>query len=150
MVVVVGVHIRGHLSLVLLSGCVFFIQVIWAPKRGITINFLFRIFLVEERSSGSDQWVWMFLLGLGPAKITLWAPPSWQSPQARVTSVNYFSSLRSSKEEKWKFFSDILMLEKSEVNVFRIVKCLVTALCCYPNVKWEIRDFHLSTHFLAV
>ena len=24
------------------------------------------------------------------------------------------------------------------------------ALCCYPNVKWEIRDFHLSTHFLAV
>ena len=25
-----------------------------------------------------------------------------------------------------------------------------TAQCCYPNVKWEIREFHLSTHFLAV
>ena len=24
------------------------------------------------------------------------------------------------------------------------------ALCWYPNVKWEIRDFHHSTHFFAV
>ena len=24
------------------------------------------------------------------------------------------------------------------------------ALYSYPNVKWEIRDFHHSTHFLAV
>ena len=23
------------------------------------------------------------------------------------------------------------------------------ALCCYPNVKWEIGEFHHSTHFLA-
>ena len=29
---------------------------------------------VEEKSSGSYQWVWMFVLWLGPAKITLWAP----------------------------------------------------------------------------
>ena len=77
------------------------------------------------------------------------------SPQLTIpTGQSHISQLflisQVFKGGEVKVFSDILMLEKSEVNVFRIVKCLVTALCCYPNVKWEIRDFHLSTHFLAV
>ena len=53
------------------------------------------------------------------------------SPQLTIpTGQSHISQLflisQVFKGGEVKVFSDILMLEKSEVNVFRIVKCLVT------------------------
>ena len=49
---------------------------------------------------------------------------------------------KKNDEEKGNEFDEVI---QQFINMF-----ICNALCCYPNVKWEIRDFHHSTHFLAV
>ena len=66
-----------------------FQQQIRAPKKVLTI------FLLGEQTSNLDQGMGVFVCGLQPTRIALWASISRPSSQARVTSVNSSSSLMS-------------------------------------------------------
>ena len=59
------------------------------PKKG-TDNFL-----IGEQTSNLDQGMGVFVCGLQPTRIALWASIGRPSSQARVTSVNSSSSLMS-------------------------------------------------------
>ena len=77
-----------HLSLVLLSN-VSLSSTNPGPKKG-TDNFL-----IGEQTSNLDQGMGVFVCGLQPTRIALWASIGRPSSQARVTSVNSSSSLMS-------------------------------------------------------
>ena len=53
------------------------------------------IFLLEEQTSHLDQGIGLFVCGLQPTRIALWASIGRSSSQARVTSVNSSSCLMS-------------------------------------------------------
>ena len=76
------------LSLVLLSN-VSLSSTNPGPKKG-TDNFL-----IGEQTSNLDQGMGVFVCGLQPTRIALWASIGRPSSQARVTSVNSSSSLMS-------------------------------------------------------
>ena len=84
----VWVWFSPHLSLVLLSN-VSLSSTNPGPKKG-TDNFL-----IGEQTSNLDQGMGVFVCGLQPTRIALWASIGRPSSQARVTSVNSSSSLMS-------------------------------------------------------
>ena len=84
----VWVWFSPHLSLVLLSN-VSLSSTNPGPKKG-TDNFL-----IGEQTSNLVQGMGVFVCGLQPTRIALWASIGRPSSQARVTSVNSSSSLMS-------------------------------------------------------
>ena len=77
----VWVWFSPHLSLVLLSN-ISLSSTNPGPKKG-TDNFL-----IGEQTSNLDQGMGVFVCGLQPARIALWASIGRPSSQARVTSVS--------------------------------------------------------------
>ena len=90
----------------------------------------------EEKPSGSDQWVWMFVLGLGPAKITLWASPSWQSSQSHQWTLFQLSCLQRRNFDIFVIFDiffiyiSILMLLSTLISIYWFKYQQVVPLKC--------------------
>jgi len=105
-----------HLSLVLLSN-VSLSSTNPGPKKG-TDNFL-----IGEQTSNLDQGMGVFVCGLQPTRIALWASIGRPSSQARVTSVNSSSSLMSPETRArrrgalvWTYFYLIMIIVWSEAR----------------------------------